>query len=50
MVAGGERGFAVSGQGGCEAVGVGEFVFGAKFGGGASQVEIGFDDFDGELA
>src|SRR5690348_834466 len=50
VVAGGERGFAVSGQGGCETVCVGEFVFSAKFGGGASQVKASFDDFDGELA
>jgi hypothetical protein len=46
----GECGFAVGGEGGGEAVGVGEFVVGAEFGGGAGQVESGVDEFDGELA
>ncbi len=39
----------MGGQGGGEAVGIGEFVVGAEFGGGAGQVEVGVDDFDGEL-
>jgi len=49
LVAGGEGGLALGSQGGSEAVGIGESVIGAKFGGGARQVEAGFDDFDGEL-
>lgn len=35
FVAGGEGGFAVDGEGGGEAVGIGEFVIGAEIGGGA---------------
>ena len=49
LVAGGEGGFAMDGEGGGKAVGVGEFVVGAEFGGCAGEVEIGIDDFDGEL-
>ena len=49
MVAGGEGGLALGSQDGSEAVGIGEFVIGAEFGGGAGEGEIGFDDFDGEL-
>jgi len=39
----------VGGEGGGEAVGVGELAIGAEFGGGAREVEVGFDEFDGEL-
>ena len=40
----------MGGQGGGEGVGVGEFVVGAEFGGGAGEVQAGVDEFDGELA
>ncbi len=39
----------MEGEGGGETVGVEEFVFGAQFGGGASEVEIGGNDLQGEL-
>ena len=35
FVAGGKRGFVVGGEGGGEAVGIGEFVIGAEIGGSA---------------
>jgi len=49
LVACREGGFAVGSQGGGETVGIGELVVGAEFGGGVGQVEVGVDDFDGEL-
>src|SRR5712692_1964514 len=49
FVAGGERGFAMGGEGGGKTIGVRQFVLGAQFGGAASQFEIGVHDFQGEL-
>ena len=39
----------MGGEGGGEGVGIGELVIGAEFGREAGQVEVGVDDFDGEL-
>jgi len=48
-VAGGEGGFAIGGQGGGEAVGVGEFMAAMELGCEFGEFVAGVDQFDGQL-